>query len=270
MKIGVRAHDYGKMEIEEAAKILHREGYQAAQLAFPKVFTGIDSFEDITLEHLERTRKAFEKWEIEIPVFGCYMDLGNPDESVRSYAVQTLKKCLAYSKEVGAKVVGTETSYSRLDPEGKAKWYPYMLDSIQRVVEEAVRLDAKLAIEPVYWHPLADLDTVMDVVGQINDREHLRVIFDPSNVLHIPVPSDQDAYWQEWLQNIGDLIDAVHIKDFYFDPDGQRCPTPLGKGIIQYGEISRWLNENRPDMYLLREEMNPAIAKEEIAFMKKL
>ena len=35
------------------------------------------------------------------PVFGCYMDLGNPDAEVRDYAVKTLKKCLAYSKEAG-------------------------------------------------------------------------------------------------------------------------------------------------------------------------
>ena len=270
MKIGVRAHDYGKMEIEKAAETLHREGYQAAQLAFPKVFAGIDSYDDITLKHLERVRQAFDKWEIEIPVFGCYMDLGNPDESIRSYAVRTLKKCLAYSKEIGANVVGTETAYPHLNAAEKANWYPFMLDSLKRVMEEAVRLDTKLAIEPVYWHPLESLDAVMDVMDQINDREHLRIIFDPSNLLRLPVPADQNAYWQEWLQNIGNYIEAMHIKDFYYDTNGQYCPTPLGKGIIQYEVISMWLHENRPDMYLLREEMNPAIAREEIAFMKKL
>ena len=36
MKIGVRAHDYGKMEIEDLARVLHEEGYDAAQLALPK------------------------------------------------------------------------------------------------------------------------------------------------------------------------------------------------------------------------------------------
>ena len=87
MKIGVRAHDYGKMEIEQLAKTLHSVGYEAAQLALPKAFAGIDSYEDITLSHLDRIRNAFEKNGIEIPVFGCYMDLGNPDESVRRFAV---------------------------------------------------------------------------------------------------------------------------------------------------------------------------------------
>lgn len=270
MKIGVRAHDYGKMEIEKAAETLHRAGYEAAQLALPKVFAGIDSYEDITGEHLERIRRAFEEWKVEIPVFGCYMDLGNPDAGIRSYAVNTLKKCLAYSREVGAKVVGTETAYPHLNREEKVKWYPYMLDSIKRVVEEAVRLDVKLAIEPVYWHPLENLEAVEDVLMQVGDQEHLRLIFDASNLLQYPDTTDQYAYWREWLDHIGEYVEAMHIKDFYFDEEGGYHGVPLGKGVIKYQAISEWLHENRPDMYLLREEMNPEIAKEDIEFMKKL
>lgn len=269
MKIGVRAHDYGKMEIEEAAEVLHREGYQAAQLALPKVFKGIDCYEDITPGHLERIRQAFEKWGVEIAVFGCYMDLGNPDKEVHDYAVRTLKKCLAYSKEAGAKVVGTETAYPHLHKEEKEKWYPYMLDGIKRVVEEAARLDVKLAIEPVYWHPLENLEAVLDVMEQVGDEEHLRMIFDASNLLQFPDTTNQNAYWKEWMEQTGKYIEAMHIKDFYFDTNGQYCPVPLGKGVIQYEAIAGWARKERPDMYLLREEMNPEIAQSEIAFMEK-
>ena len=157
MKVGVRAHDFGKREIEEMAAILHDEEYEAAQLALPKAFIGIDRYEDITLQHLERIRTAFERQAVEIPVFGCYMDLGNPDPEVRAYAVNTLKQCLAWGKELGALVVGTETAYPHLNDQERKRWKPYMLDSVQRVLEEAQRVDMKLAIEPVWWHPLEDL-----------------------------------------------------------------------------------------------------------------
>lgn len=270
MKIGVRAHDYGKMEIEQLAKTLHECGYECAQLALPKAFTGIESYGDITLKHLEAIRGAFEKYEIEIPVFGCYMDLGNPDETVRKNAVATMKMCLAYSKEVGAKVLGTETAYPRLTAEEKKRWYPYMMDSILRVLEEAQRLDVKLAIEPVYWHPLDSLEAVLDVMEKADDEKHLRMIFDASNLLEFPDSTNQEAYWTGWLQTIGKYVEAMHIKDFYHDEKGQYVPTPLGKGAIDYSAISKWLHENRPDMYLLREEMNPNLAKEDILFMKNL
>ncbi|MCI6004868.1 MAG: sugar phosphate isomerase/epimerase family protein [Blautia sp.] len=270
MKIGVRAHDYGKMEIEKLARVLKSEGYHAAQLALPKAFAGIDSYADIMPSHLERIRKAFEENEIEIPVFGCYMDLGNPDPQVRSNAVKTLKQCLAYSREIGAKMVGTETAYPRLNREEKEIWHPYMMDSIKRVMEEAVRLDVKLAIEPVYWHPLENVDVVLDVMDQIGDEEHLRMIFDASNLLEHPDTTDQKAYWSGWLEKTGRYIEAMHIKDFTLNKDGQYCPALLGEGVIQYETISEWLHENRLDMYLLREEMNPAEAQKDIDFLKKM
>ncbi|WP_251390489.1 sugar phosphate isomerase/epimerase family protein [Mediterraneibacter agrestimuris] len=270
MKIGVRAHDYGKMEIEQLAETLHDVGYEAAQLALPKAFTGIESYADITPGHLERIRAAFEKHSIEIPVFGCYMDLGNPDEDVRRYAVDTMKRCLAYSKEVGAKVLGTETAYPHLTKEEKKQWYPYMVDSIKRVVDEAVRLDVKLAVEPVFWHPLESVEAVLDVMGQVKDEAHLRMIFDASNLLEYPDTTDQREYWTEWLSAAGKYIEAMHIKDFYFDQDRKYCPTPLGKGAIDYRAISEWLHVNRPDMYLLREEMNPETAQADITFLRNL
>lgn len=270
MKIGVRAHDYGRMEIEKLAELLHAEGYGAAQLALPKAFAGIQRYEDITPAHLERIRRSFEENNIEIPVFGCYMDLGNPDPVIRHEAVRTLKKCLSYSKEVGAKVVGTETAYPHLNQSEKAQWRPYMLDSIKRVTEEAVRLDVKLAIEPVYWHPLENLETVLDVMDKVGAPKHLRMIFDASNLLEFPDTTDQKDYWGKWLKYAGKYIEAMHIKDFYFDKNGGYCPTLLGEGVIQYETISQWLHANRPDMYLLREEMNPETAQADIKFMRQL
>lgn len=270
MKIGVRAHDYGKMEIEELARVLKDEGYQAAQVAMPKAFCGIECYEDITPKHLERIRSSFEENGIDIPVLGYYMDLGNPDEEIRANAVKTLKQCLVYGREIGAKMIGTETACKCLSREEKEQWRPFMMDSIKRIMEEAVRLDVKLAIEPVQWHPLENVERVLDVMDEIGDEEHLRMIFDASNVLDAVNCTNQKKYWSDWLEQTGKYIETMHIKDFKVDAAGQYCPTLLGEGVIQYETISRWLHANRPDMYLLREEMNPAAAQRELAFLRKL
>ena len=270
MKIGVRAHDYGKRTADELARILHEEGYQAAQLALPRAIEGINGYGDITLKHLDEIRAAFDKYQVEIPVFSCYMDLGTPDRESRETAVSNIKKCLAYSKEVGAGMVGTETSYSRLTAEEKKIWYPHMLDSVKRVMDEAVRLDAKFVLEPVYWHPLENLEVVLDVIGQIKDEQHLRLIFDASNLLEFPETTDQNAYWKNWMESIGTYVDAMHIKDFCLDDKGLYQPTLLGEGVIDYSAISEWLHANRPDMYLLREGMNPETARQDMEFMRSL
>lgn len=270
MKIGVRAHDFGRREIGELAGLLHDEEYEAAQLALPKAFPGIESYEDITAERLEQIRKAFEKQKIDIAVFGCYMDLGNPEEEVRSYAVNTLKKSMTWAKELGAHVVGTETAYPRLNWELRQQWKPFMMDSILRVMEEAVRVDMPLAVEPVWWHPLADLETTLEVLERVGDEAHLRLIFDASNLLKHPEKTDQNTYWTQWLDGVGDFIDVLHMKDFSLDRRKIYQPEALGAGVIDYTAISRWLEKQEREIYLLREEMNLLFAKEDIAFMRSL
>lgn len=270
MKIGVRAHDFGRREIGELAGLLHDEEYEAAQLALPKAFLGIESYEDITAERLKQIRKAFEKQKIDIAVFGCYMDLGNPEEEVRSYAVNTLKKSMTWAKELGAHVVGTETAYPRLNWELRQQWKPFMMDSILRVMEEAVRVDMPLAVEPVWWHPLADLETTLEVLERVGDEAHLRLIFDASNLLKHPEKTEQNTYWTQWLDGVGDFIDVLHMKDFSLDRRKIYQPEALGAGVIDYTAISRWLEKQEREIYLLREEMNLLFAKEDIAFMRSL
>ena len=51
-------------------------------------------------------------------------------------------------------MVGSETSWTALSDEEKALRRPLMLDSLQRIAEEAVRLDAVFGVEPVAIHPL--------------------------------------------------------------------------------------------------------------------
>ena len=53
-----------------------------------------------------------------------------------------------------------------------------MMDSIARLVEEAERLGVDMAIEPVYWHPLKDLETTAMVFDKMNSSR-LKMIFDP-------------------------------------------------------------------------------------------
>ena len=102
MKIGVRAHDYGRHGVADYAALLKKEGYEAIQLAIPKAFTGIESYSDITEKLCEEIHEEFAKQDIEIAVLGCYMDLGNPDEEIRTQAVKTFKNCLRFNQIIGA------------------------------------------------------------------------------------------------------------------------------------------------------------------------
>ncbi len=151
MKIGVRAHDYGRMGMQELAACLKREGLDAAQVAPPKAFSQVESIDALTEGQAEEIGEVFREAGIEISVLGCYVDLGNPDPDVRKEAVRLLKRSLSLAGRMGARLVGTETAYRRLSEAEKKEWFPYMLDSIQRATEEAARVGAVLGIEPVRY-----------------------------------------------------------------------------------------------------------------------
>ncbi|HHV12003.1 MAG TPA: sugar phosphate isomerase/epimerase [Clostridiales bacterium] len=268
MLVAARTHDYGKQPVDRLAGLLKSEGIEAAQLVLPKAFLEINSYGEVTPELIERIRWNFEKEGIRIHILGCYMDLGNPEEEVRSAAVETFKKCLEWNKILGASIVGTETAHLRLGFAEKKIWYPYMMDSIARLVEEAERLNVDMAIEPVYCHPLGDLETAAEVFEKINSV-HLKMIFDPANILEFP-GIDQEAYWKEWLKLLGDKIEAIHMKDFVEGPKKEYCPVCLGEGVIRYREIIQWMNRNKPDIVVVREELNPKTAQRDIKYMKEL
>ena len=268
MLIAARTHDYGKQPIDRLAGLLKSEGIDAAQLVLPKGFTEINSYDEVTTEIIERIRSNFDQEGIKIHILGCYMDLGNPDDDVRKNAVDTFKKCLAFNKTLGASIVGSETAYPHLNDEEKKVWHPYMMDSIARLVEEAERLGVDMAIEPVYWHPLKDLETTAMVFDKMNSSR-LKMSFDPANVLEYP-EIDQDAYWKQWLSELGDKIEAIHMKDFVLGENREYCPVCLGEGVIQYGEIIRWLKINKPDIVIVREELDPKTAQKDIRYMHEL
>ena len=178
---------------------------------------------------------------------------------------------MTWAKELGAHVVGTETAYPRLNWELRKQWKPFMMDSILRGVEEAVRVDMPLAIEPVCWHPLENLETTMEVLEKVGDAAHLRIIFDASNLLKHPEKTFQGAYWTQWLEAVGDFVDVMHIKDFSLDGRKIYQPEALGAGVMDYTAISRWLEKQKREIYLLREEMNlPAWAVGFRSFQKAL
>lgn len=268
MKIGVRSHDYGKQPIEQLPKLLKSRHMDAAQIVLPKAFTEINSYEEITDKHLNQIRESFHNHDVDIHILGCYMDLGNPDPDVRKYAVSTFKTCLSYAKVLGAAMVGTETGYPRLSKAEKEVWRPYMMDSIARLLEEAERVGMDMALEPVYCHPMENLEITCSVFDKLNSSR-LKMIFDPANVLEFP-EINQGEYWKQWIKELGSKVEAMHIKDFTEGPNKEYQPVALGQGVMDYTEIIKWLKTDKPDMVFIREELDPQMDQRDIAYLQNL
>lgn len=270
MKYGCRAHDYGCHTPEALASILQQNGYNAAQLALPKAISGIEDMRDIRPEQLEAVRTAFDSHHIEITVLSCYRDLSHPDAEVRRAAVADISRALVYQKTLGARAVGSESSCRTLGEEQKIAALPLLTDTVLRIVEKAAELDAVFALEPVFAHTLGTLDRVQALLEQVADPVHFRIIFDPVNVLTAPqVPCQQD-FWSQWCEVIGARLAAVHVKDARFPPQGERIPTALGEGDMDYTVLRAWLHREHPDAALLRDEVILPCAPADLAYMRRM
>lgn len=273
MKIGCRAHDYGKHSAERLASLLRQQGFEAGQVAMPKAIQGISNYKDITQEQKNEIRDGFAGQGVEITVLGCYQDLSTPDPEKRKAAVENVCSVLRMQRELGGVCVGSETSVIHMDKEESARRLGYMEDSIQRIVETAAKEDAVFAVEPVYWHPLNSLDAVQHLMNVVGDAEHLHFIFDAANLLEYELIPNQAQLWKDWLSVIGDRVDALHIKDFVYGVTNDYdtfTDMPLGKGCMEFDEISKWLQSQTRNITLLREHVNHSCVAEDIAFMKAL
>lgn len=268
MKIGVRGHDYGRHGVAEYAALLHDEGYDTVQLAVPKAITGVNGFDEITPALLAEINEEFAKQKVEIGIFSCYMDLSNPDSEVRRKAVETFCRGLSCAKEAGAKMAGTETSYEHLGPLEKQRRFPYMMDSLKRITEEAERLSVQIGLEPVAFHPLEDMETAVEVLDEIGSKR-LQLIFDPANLLQRPEEVRQEAYWKRCLALGGERIAALHIKDFRMTSEGERRGCALGDGLMELVPFHEWV-KGKQELAVIRDELDLAFARADIAYLQRM
>ena len=255
MKLGVRAHDFGRQSAESLASAVKAAGFDCVQLAPAKALTGVESFEAINGDVLEDIHKAFVKNDVEITVLGCYIEPSLLDNERRLANVETFKNNLTHAKRLGVSIVGTETTGMDIKtPAGERdKVYQILKDSVLRMVEHAEKEQVYVGIEPVAEHTLNTPELTRRLLDEVNS-EYLKIIFDPVNLILPDTMKYQVQIFNEVFHLLGNDIAAVHVKDIVIE-NGQKAWRNIGLGEVDYDLIMGWLKQNKPDIHLLREDV---------------
>ena len=269
MKIGVRAHDLGQYDENTLAAKLAEARFNAAQVAVPKAITGVSSYLELSEEAAGRIKTAFEKYKVEITVLGCYIDISNPDQSIWENHQNQFFAALECARTAKACMVGTESSYGIVSMEEKVKTWDSFLKRMDVLVNQAERVGVNVGIEPVAVHTLYSPEWTRKLLDTI-DSNRLQVIFDPINMLVPERAGEQELVWKECVSAFGKEVEAIHLKGFYYDDQNQYVPCELTKGIADYRWLFQWLKEQKPDIAILREELNPVFAEEDVAYIRQL
>ena len=115
MRLGVRAHDFGRLPAGELASPVAAHGFTSVQLALNKAIAGLDLKPgDLNPGLAFEIGQAFRRCGIQIAVLGCYINPLHPDPA-RHTNSRWFKEHLRFARDFGCGLVALETgSFHRI------------------------------------------------------------------------------------------------------------------------------------------------------------
>lgn len=256
LQIGIRLHDVNSgladelQTIEARAAKAQEEGFCCVHLAPQKVMKGLTYDSAAMTEGLGTYfKRVFGKYDLDIAVLGCYLNLAHPDPVKLREIKEKYYGNMRVAAMCGAAMVGTETGSPNAEYKLDANTHTeealnIFIHNLEDVVRAAEDYGVTMAIEPVWNHIVYNPDRALKVIKSIQSR-NLRIIFDPVNLLCMENADDRENVFAEAMDKLGDHIAMVHIKDFV-RRDGKLVSVAAGTGEMDYTGILRYLKARKP------------------------
>lgn len=257
-RLGVRAHDFGRAPAEELAARIAASGFCCVQLALNKAIAGLHlSAGELTTGLACNIGQAFAQRGVAIEVLGCYINPIHPDLQTRHALLDYFKDHLRFAREFGCGLVALESGSVNADylpyPANQGnEAFEAMLKSLSELVAVAESSGVSVGLEAVTTHTVSSAQKMRRVVDIIGSR-HLKVVFDPVNLLSIENAGEQARVVPEALELLGEDIAVFHAKDFVVE-NGTFKTVPAGSGRLDYGPVLQFLRPRKPGPAILLEE----------------
>lgn len=269
MIIGMRGHDFCRMNPQALAEAIDNAGFRATQLAFTKAFDA-PAAALMTPDSLDAIRSTFAAHSIAIPVMGCYVSASDKDPEKLAAAKASFAEALRASVRLGALCVGTETTHFTFPEEEREAAYLRLLDFTKAAAKAAKECGALVGIEPVALHTLNTPELTRRLIDDVSS-EHLKVILDVANLVtpETTAPQAQAEILTCALSCFGEKICVLHVKDGIFNSEGVWENRPLGQGVMDWANLLPRLRAHNDSLCALREGVWPGLAREERAIMAR-
>lgn len=257
MNVGIRAHDFGKLPLEELARKVGERGFRSIQLALAKALSDIDSTTGKLSPGLaNHIAEAFDKQGVRIAILGCYINPVHPDPEQRRQEIRRFKEHLRYARDFGTSIVATETgrrdTFRGESPDGYAeKAWSIFRDTISELAEEAEKWGVIFGIEPATTLNISTTDDMLRIMEEVPST-NIGVVLDPCNLLDADNVERQDEVIERAFSALADRIAAFHAKDILTQPKFGTY-TGLGQGVLNYPLFLQRVRELKPHADILLE-----------------
>ncbi|SPC37981.1 Xylose isomerase domain-containing protein TIM barrel [Latilactobacillus fuchuensis] len=262
-KLGIRAHDLEAHAIEPLITTLKQLDVSTIQLALSKSFPALFNHGQLPANEVQLIADQLTTNHITVPILGCYLNIIDSNDQKRLTNLALFKQYLAIAHLFPGSVVATETG--SVSPAGYTvqnftqSAFQKVIESVTELVDYAHQINATVAIEPGVNHPLYNNQLVKQLIDQVSDQDHLKIIFDPVNLLTIDNYLDQQILIDQAIINYGPSIIACHLKDFQII-NHQLIVVPFGKGALDTAYLFTKLDEMNPELnYFLETAKSPDI-----------
>jgi len=259
MLLGGRAHDFGKLPIEELASKVSKQGYSYIQLALAKAIDGIDSsLGKLSPGMANYIRDSFKMKNVQIAVLGCYINAIHPNIEERKRQLDKFKEHIRFARDFGCGIVGTETGSLVVGDSGEydnesEEAFETLIQSLRELVKEAEKFGVIVGIEGGKNEVVTTPQRMRRVLNLIPSN-NLQVIYDPTNYLSESNFKEQDEIIKEAFDLFGDRMVVLHAKDFVVEKGGI-ITVAAGTGQLNYGLIFKLLKEKKPFINILLEDI---------------
>ncbi len=277
--LGLRAHDFGTLPVEELAASIASSGSQAVQLALAKALPGSHLMPEKFGEGgLQAIRRAFNQHDISIAVIGCYIDTVTPDLDAREFSLKRFEAHIDAAATLGCRIIGTETGspIPYLDKNnGREIAFRVALQSLHRLVRAAEEKGVCVGVEAVAeYHALSTIEHIDIMIEEFNSPA-LGIIFDPVNLIPLAGVENMDVFLDKCFATFGDRIVAIHAKDFKMvkSENGLKKmgDLPVGTtGIMDWtGVFKRLIKAGKHQVPILLEDTSPVHAVDSFAYLQR-
>lgn len=261
MQLGIRLHDIEEGSLEHRLKVARNQGFACGHLALAKVIDEYSVADGALTPGLAmHLKKLFSKYDIDVAVLGCYLNLADPDEVRLKETQHRYLANIRFASMLGCGVVGTETGapnaeYRFEEACHSDEAFEIFVKNFTPIVRYAEQMGVIVAIEPVCRHIVYSpkrARQLLDTIGSPN----LQIILDPVNLLDVWNYKEQREVVGEAIELLGEDVAVVHIKDF-FVKDGKMTETAAGLGEMDYTALMKFMKEKKPYIHATLENTSP-------------
>ena len=268
IKLGIRAHDMGKMDAKSLFDQAKAYGFDGIQLVVNKALSENIPLDTANFEALKAVKS------VDVMLLGSYFNPIHSQKSKVLEGIERFKKQLALAHILDCEFVASETGSFNDD-----QWtyhtnnhtesaYQNVLKIFKDLVNEAEKVDRTVLIEAAYGHVIFAPSVLRRLIQDLNSP-NVGVIVDLYNLLNHRNHSKHDLILQEALVLLRPFIKVFHLKN-YVESDGKLIQTGLDKGLMDYKALLPMMINSNPEAYYIFEGITGEDIKTSLDYIKNI